>query len=204
MNTSDTFLAIFIGNKNSPRMTAWNALSEETRHNKMQDGIAAWKAWVEKHQAAIVGMGGPLSPASEQRRNAIRRVSPARRTGLPPAQRGMGETLAQPIGSKLSEAKPSGCSLSQKTHATAERSAAGAAKVGATKNRRRPRVSHGARPATVERLTRSEADDGGSATERPSLCRDKPRRLFSGSALAQRLSAIFFTKQARDGHCSLH
>ena len=26
----------------------------------MLEGIAAWKAWVGKHQSAIVGMGGPL------------------------------------------------------------------------------------------------------------------------------------------------
>jgi hypothetical protein len=44
--------------KTSARMTARNALSEEARHTKMQEGIAAWKAWVEKHHAAIVGMGG--------------------------------------------------------------------------------------------------------------------------------------------------
>jgi hypothetical protein len=60
MSTNDTFLAIFVGNKTSPRMAAWNALSEEVRRKKMQEGIAAWKAWVEKHHAAIVGMGGPL------------------------------------------------------------------------------------------------------------------------------------------------
>jgi hypothetical protein len=41
-------------------MAAWNALSEAERNAKMQDGIAAWKAWAEKHKAAIVGMGGPL------------------------------------------------------------------------------------------------------------------------------------------------
>ena len=46
MNTNDTFLAIFLANKTSPRMTAWNALSEEARHSQMQEGIAAWKAWV--------------------------------------------------------------------------------------------------------------------------------------------------------------
>jgi hypothetical protein len=41
-------------------MAAWNSLSEEARRTKMQEGIAAWKAWAEKHRAAIVGMGGPL------------------------------------------------------------------------------------------------------------------------------------------------
>jgi hypothetical protein len=60
MSTNDTFLAVFLGNKSSAKMAAWNALSEAERNAKMQDGIAAWKAWAEKHKAAIVGMGGPL------------------------------------------------------------------------------------------------------------------------------------------------
>jgi hypothetical protein len=41
MSTNDTFLAIFLGSKTSARITAWNALSEEARHTKMQEGIAA-------------------------------------------------------------------------------------------------------------------------------------------------------------------
>jgi hypothetical protein len=60
MSTNDTFLAIFLANKTSPRMTAWNSLSEDARRTKMQEGIASWKAWADKHHAAIVGMGGPL------------------------------------------------------------------------------------------------------------------------------------------------
>src|SRR4029079_674393 len=60
MSTNDTFLAIFLASKTSPRMKAWNSLSKEARRTKMQEGIAAWKAWTDKHHAAIVGMGGPL------------------------------------------------------------------------------------------------------------------------------------------------
>ena len=60
MSTNDTYLAVFLGSKTSPRMTAWKALPETERRAKQQEGMAAWKAWVEKHQAAIVGMGGPL------------------------------------------------------------------------------------------------------------------------------------------------
>lgn len=60
MSTNDTYLAVFLGNKSSPRMTAWKALPEDERRAKEKEGIAAWKAWAEKHQAAIVGMGGPL------------------------------------------------------------------------------------------------------------------------------------------------
>jgi len=60
MSTNDTFLAVFLGSKNSAKWTAWNALSETERKAREIRGIAAWKAWVEKHQGAIVGMGGPL------------------------------------------------------------------------------------------------------------------------------------------------
>jgi hypothetical protein len=60
MSTNDTYLAVFLGSKTSPKWAAWNALSEADRNARAQRGIAAWKAWVEKHQASIVAMGGPL------------------------------------------------------------------------------------------------------------------------------------------------
>ena len=60
MSTTDTFLAVFLGSKTSAKWAAWNALPEAERRAKEQQGMAAWKAWVEKHQAAIVAMGGPL------------------------------------------------------------------------------------------------------------------------------------------------
>src|SRR5215467_13641123 len=60
MNANNTFLAVFLGSKTNPRMTAWNALPEAERLAKQKEGMAAWKAWAEKHQSAIVTMGGPL------------------------------------------------------------------------------------------------------------------------------------------------
>jgi len=60
MSTNDTFLAVFLGGKTSAKMAAWNALTEGERNAKQQQGMAAWKAWAEKHHAAIVEMGGPL------------------------------------------------------------------------------------------------------------------------------------------------
>ncbi|MGG1947318.1 hypothetical protein AB1286_21445 [Trinickia sp. NRRL B-1857] len=60
MQDPQLFLAVFLGSKESPRMKAWNALSDEARRAREQEGMGAWKAWVEKHQAAIVEMGGPL------------------------------------------------------------------------------------------------------------------------------------------------
>ena len=57
---SDTYLAVFLGSKTSAKMAAWTALPEAERKAKEKEGIAAWKAWVTKHQAALVEMGGPL------------------------------------------------------------------------------------------------------------------------------------------------
>jgi hypothetical protein len=58
--SNDTYLAVFLGSKTSPKWAAWNALSETERKARETRGIAAWKGWVEKHQSSIVGMGGPL------------------------------------------------------------------------------------------------------------------------------------------------
>jgi hypothetical protein len=58
--SNDTYLAVFLGSKTNPRMAAWMALPDSERQSKEREGIAAWKAWVEKHQGAILEMGGPL------------------------------------------------------------------------------------------------------------------------------------------------
>ena len=60
MTSTGTYLAIFLGSKNNPRMAEWMALPETGRKAKEQKGIAAWKAWMEQHEAAVVGAGGPL------------------------------------------------------------------------------------------------------------------------------------------------
>jgi hypothetical protein len=60
MTTANTYLAVFLGSKTNPNMTAWMALPESERKAKEKEGIAAWGAWVQKHQSAIVEIGGPL------------------------------------------------------------------------------------------------------------------------------------------------
>lgn len=69
MSTPNTFLAVFLGSKSSSKMVAWTAMSDAERKNKEQQGIAAWRAWAQKHQAAIDTMGGPLGKT--------KRVSPS-------------------------------------------------------------------------------------------------------------------------------
>jgi hypothetical protein len=75
MSTNNTYLAIFLGSKTSPRRKAWDALPEAERRAKEREGIAAWKAWVEKHQAAIAGMGGPLGKTKKVTLHGIEDVS---------------------------------------------------------------------------------------------------------------------------------
>ncbi|GIL39848.1 hypothetical protein [Roseiterribacter gracilis] len=60
MATNNTYLAVFLGSKTSPRMKAWMAMSDADRRAKEQEGIAAWGAWAQKHQAVIATIGGPL------------------------------------------------------------------------------------------------------------------------------------------------
>jgi len=77
MNTNDTYLAVFLTSKTSPRMTSWKALPEAERQAKQQEGIAAWKAWIEKHRPAIVGMGGPLGKTKKVSQHGIEDTSNA-------------------------------------------------------------------------------------------------------------------------------
>lgn len=60
MTTSNTYLAVFLGSKTSPRRAAWDTLSAADRRSKEQQGKAAWKAWLETHFVSIATMGGPL------------------------------------------------------------------------------------------------------------------------------------------------
>lgn len=58
--STDTYLAVFLGSKSSPKWAAWDALPEAERNARGQAGMAAWHGWVDQHQGAIVTMGGPL------------------------------------------------------------------------------------------------------------------------------------------------
>jgi hypothetical protein len=75
MSTNNTYLAIFLGSKTSHRMTLWNGFSEAERRAKQQEGVAAWKAWVERHHGAIVAMGGPLGKTKKVAQGGIEDIS---------------------------------------------------------------------------------------------------------------------------------
>jgi hypothetical protein len=65
MSSNKQFLAVFVGHADSPRRKAWDAMPQAERRGLEQQGIAAWEAWVRKHQAEIVMMGGPLGKTKE-------------------------------------------------------------------------------------------------------------------------------------------
>ncbi|HKS18187.1 MAG TPA: hypothetical protein VJS63_03125 [Bradyrhizobium sp.] len=73
--SNDTFLAVFLGSKTSAKMAAWTALPDAERRTREQQGMAAWKAWVEKHHSAILEMGGPLGKTKRVDANGIADIS---------------------------------------------------------------------------------------------------------------------------------
>jgi hypothetical protein len=77
MSANDTYLAVFLGSKTSARMKAWMALPEAERRAKEQAGIAAWKAWIDQHQAAVSAIGGPLGKTKKITERGVEDVSNA-------------------------------------------------------------------------------------------------------------------------------
>jgi hypothetical protein len=75
MSTNDTFLAVFLGSKTSPKFAAWTALPEAERKAREMRGMAGWKTWVEKHHASIVTMGGPLGKTKKVDSQGIADIS---------------------------------------------------------------------------------------------------------------------------------
>ena len=75
MSTANTYLAVFMGSKTTPRAVAWFAMPDAERRAKEQEGIAAWKDWVMKHQAALVEGGGPLGKTKKVSDRGVEDIS---------------------------------------------------------------------------------------------------------------------------------
>jgi hypothetical protein len=56
------YLGVFTSNKSSPKWRAWYAMTTEQQKASDEVGLAALKAWDEKHKDSIVYAGGPLGP----------------------------------------------------------------------------------------------------------------------------------------------
>jgi hypothetical protein len=74
---ADTFLAVFVGGKTSPRMQAWMAMPEAEQQAKMKAGIAAWHGWMDRHTDSLVFAGGPLGKTKKIGPGGIEDISNA-------------------------------------------------------------------------------------------------------------------------------
>ena len=54
------YLAIFTGTPEARAASGWDALPDDQRKVREREGIAAWKAWMEKHAGAVEENGAPL------------------------------------------------------------------------------------------------------------------------------------------------
>jgi hypothetical protein len=75
MTPTNTYLAVFLGNRKGARFAQWMAMPEAERKAKEQQGMAGWKGWVEKHQGVLVAMGGPLGKTKRVSANGTADVS---------------------------------------------------------------------------------------------------------------------------------
>jgi hypothetical protein len=51
------------------------AMPEGERKAKEQQGMAAWKAWMEKHHAVVIGSGGPLGKTKKISQQGVADIS---------------------------------------------------------------------------------------------------------------------------------
>jgi len=68
------YLAVYLGNEASRKASGWDALSEDARKQREQEGVQAWGAWVEAHKASIVDTGAPLGKTLRASRSGIEGV----------------------------------------------------------------------------------------------------------------------------------
>lgn len=76
------YLGVFLSNKSSPKWHAWYAKTDDEKRATDEAGLAAVKAWDEKHKDQIVYAGGPLGPTkrtSERHRRRRQRDDRLRR-----------------------------------------------------------------------------------------------------------------------------
>lgn len=71
MSTKNSYLAVFLGSKTGARRAAWDALPPAERQSKEAEGRAAWGAWMQKHQAAINNIGGPVGKTKKVSQRGI-------------------------------------------------------------------------------------------------------------------------------------
>lgn len=66
-----TFLAVYTGTATAREKAQWDAMPEAQRKQREQQGMQAWGAWMQQHQAAVVVQGAPLGKTKQVNRSGI-------------------------------------------------------------------------------------------------------------------------------------
>jgi hypothetical protein len=66
-----TFLAIYLGSNSEQTQSAWNALDEPARAERIAQGMQAWHDWGTRYARAIVEQGGPLGKTKRAAANGV-------------------------------------------------------------------------------------------------------------------------------------
>jgi len=64
-------MAVYTGSAAARERSGWDRLSESDRRQREKQGMDAWIAWGEKHNAAIVENGGPLGKTKRTGLNGV-------------------------------------------------------------------------------------------------------------------------------------
>ncbi|WP_319024664.1 YciI family protein [Microbulbifer hainanensis] len=59
----NNYLAIYLGTPES--MKKWDHLTDAERQQRLEEGMAAWHAWMNKHKEILVESGGPLGKTKQ-------------------------------------------------------------------------------------------------------------------------------------------
>ncbi len=65
------FLGVYLGAMHDDAFKRWQAMPEEERKQKEQEGMAAWGKWMQDHGASVVEMGGPLGKTKKADKSGV-------------------------------------------------------------------------------------------------------------------------------------
>lgn len=68
------FLAVYLGNEASRKASGWDALSDDARKQREQEGMQAWGKWVQDHKGAIIDIGAPLGKTLRASKGGIESI----------------------------------------------------------------------------------------------------------------------------------
>lgn len=72
-----TYLAVFVGTKESRKKSGWDEMPESERKARAQKGIKAWGEWMQAHAGDLVYPGAPLGKTTLVSKTGVSETSNA-------------------------------------------------------------------------------------------------------------------------------